>query len=567
MLDVLPDELFERIVSFLPNAQPISRLSQTSRNHHRQVQDHGWRAFARKRFPTFDVAVPSDWADVSRSFTTLLRDWDRRAFRARYLEPSLHYNNAADGGRLTRWRRPHGQTMGFRPAMDSHASHVEGRLRDCEHILVSSAGSELLLRRRGATRHSDGEWWSYRPPGSKEGRNDITTVNIVKSEPIKDQKRERVIAGTASGDLSCLELPRDSGDHLTVVARFETRTDKAVQSASLLEADDRSLLATHLSDNHITLFPVQLEDMKEPSMIKSADRLNITPDTSRACYVWSTEFISPTHLAVGVGPTSQPIKVYELTPSGISQQPLRSFSLGHSADDVVISSVFAFEPLAGRQLGGTKPGGHVFFSASMHGVRLHDMRSPRNVEQMYEDTTDDSGIYSLLSRGANRLIAGASREAQLKVFDLRMPHPAEYSYLSNGSHGGDACSALSPQGESWKVYLNPLDTSPFHRQHNGSRNWVYRSTRGSVYSLSSPSPWSPLIFAGVEHAVVELEFGSILESQRRGPKPRMQERFGEIDLPMYSMTKSVQSWEQMSVRDTCKSKERRAELDERWKRT
>ena len=57
---------------------------------------------------------------------------------------------------------------------------------------------------------------------------------------------------------------------------------------------------------------------------------------------------------------------------------------------------------------------------------------------------------------------------------------------------------------------------------------VRRKRDGPVYSLSSPSPCSPTVFAGVERDVLELDVVSVMD---RNPDPiyqDMRERIGNV---------------------------------------
>jgi hypothetical protein len=112
-----------------------------------------------------------------------------------------------------------------------------------------------------------------------------------------------------------------------------------------------------------------------------------------------------------------------------------------------------------------------------------------------------------------------------------------------------------------------------------------RSAEGSVYNLSSPSPTSPIIFAGVENAVVEFNFSSVLDKHpdpvflgssirvkgRRDNSPSyLQHKQDVLNLAMYSQgtdgsREGMKLRTQYSVQETLGQDVNPAGLDERWK--
>jgi hypothetical protein len=60
----------------------------------------------------------------------------------------------------------------------------------------------------------------------------------------------------------------------------------------------------------------------------------------------------------------------------------------------------------------------------------------------------------------------------------------------------------------WNLFLNPRNQI---QQNQRWQRAASRATESPVYSLSSPSPSSPSLFAGVENNIVELDFVSMLD--------------------------------------------------------
>lgn len=123
MLSELPYELLIQIVTHLPTAQSLLHLSLTCRRLREYVEREGYRVFVQSRFPSLDV--PPYWTDAAHALTTLSRAWDRKAFIARYIEPSATVVRLPKGRQgpdhERRWRY---QTMGYRPVIDSYEDWI-----------------------------------------------------------------------------------------------------------------------------------------------------------------------------------------------------------------------------------------------------------------------------------------------------------------------------------------------------------------------------------------------------------------------------------------------------------
>jgi hypothetical protein len=595
----LPTELLNHVVSHCA-VTSVGHLSRTSRSLHEFVEKEGWRTFTQTHFANSNTSIY--WRDAARSLTTLSRNWQRRAFLATYLEPSSDATALPSGQAIKKWRRPAGQTMGFQPAVDSYEHFIGNRWTDRRQVVAWSAGAEVCVRvkvRDASTEEAyrtaspqdkrdkfenNGtrvKWWTYKPLSSVEGRDDITSVRILKSDdqPSRNSidSSEQIIIGTANGDLQLVELPpaSDSG----VIKTYYVTNGVSVRSTSLstdvgTTLDQPQYLAANLSDSRIALYQVDPTQSK----VAPVSEINAIPQSRKGCRIWSTKFLDSKHLAVGLGPSVEPINIFDIRPEGIVEEPIRKIGLTGSADELEpgkASSIYPIEPLVNSN-GGRD--GNLFLSGGYDGiVRMHDMRSPSPFTAVYRDPTDDAAIYSLLSRGRDRVVAGASRHGLLKMFDLRMSGGSIYDYAGasdpNDSSIGD-----------WNIFINPRDRY-VNSTWRGPNSWMRRSAEGSVYNLSSPSPTSPFIFAGVENAVVEFNFSSVLDKHpdpiflgssakvkgRRDKTPSyLQHKRDILNLAMYSQgtdgsREGMKLRTQRSVEETLEQDISPVGLDERWK--
>lgn len=116
--------------------------------------------------------------------------------------------------------------------------------------------------------------------------------------------------------------------------------------------------------------------------------------------------------------------------------------------------------------------------------------------------------------GRERLLAGTATNSLLKVFDLRMMGGRVYSYINTDDQQSVSTPPLQRQKKfesetvnsiydgGWNLFACPRSRD-YYREH--------RNRRGGdspIYSLTSPSQYSPNIYAGVEDNVVLLNFTS-----------------------------------------------------------
>ncbi|KAK5130169.1 hypothetical protein LTR08_002423 [Meristemomyces frigidus] len=547
----LPPELLDHITAYIPTARSLTSLGATSRALHDYVQNDAWKTFNRTRFPSLHPLAPPSQHDAARTLTTLSRAWSRRAFVARYVEPGP-VRTYPGGGTLAQWKRPRGQTIGFTPQLDVYEEQGP-TWRDRSEVLAFSAGAGVCVRRtqRRGGGAEEVRWMTYRPLSAYEGRDDVTTLHLLPSGDPADG--QQLITGTANGDLRLVRLCEGgSGD--VPISYFVTNGQPVRSSSVLQRPGEQSLLVSNTGDSRISLYPVDAAQPKiAPSSVLDIRPPPRTGSQTQHQRLWSTQFLSPAHVIAGLGPSASPLHIYALTPTGLSPTPTRILTLQTPTTSPepkpFLTSVYPTCPLPPSNAASASIPGTVFLSGAWDGiVRLHDLRSPRDVEARYTDPTDDSAVYSLLVRGRETVLAGTAQHNLVKVFDLRLgakcydyleaapaaqPHD---SPLHTTNDGSSALASLSLSDDSpkprakrdWNLFLRPHninnnDNTNASAHSNSSRgrgrgggagnhsNWNRRAHDSSVYSLASPSPASPFVYAGVENAVLELGFTGVAD--------------------------------------------------------
>ena len=549
-LDKLPTELLLQIVAHIQTAQTLLRLALASKRLNELIQSDGFRVFVQNRFPS--IQTPPYWRDAAHALTTLSRNWDRKAFIAHNIEPPklqpLEEFRTQRGYRSQRRRQ---QTMGYQPVIASYEVWDGGKWCSRKEVVAWGAGAELILRSKRMGELAEREWHSsenqhrrsvfdqhhhmhdwtiYKMAGTTDGRDDITSVNLI---PSHNRDPEQMFVGRASGSLHQISLSiQDSTSAL--VGTYATQ-GRPVRSATI-SSDPQHLLAACLADNAIALYSTSAEG----SDIHPNDEVAAVPPGTPG-RTWSSKFLRNDRLAIGRGPSGQPILVYGIDQNGFSKGPLRRFEVDaddsdaggkHSiASSVANTSVYPITPIGPSSAAGGAEG-DIFLSGGYDGkVRLHDLRSPASSTAEFVDIIDNSAIYSLLAFGRERFVAGASKHKLLKVFDLRMSGGKAYHYINaipdaashtpNRPISSSKAQKVSYSNQPHRVgpkhprndyslFLEPLgERSVYHRRHA-------REDDSPVYSLSAPSPSSPNFYAGVENAVVQMDVVSTLD---RHPDP------------------------------------------------
>ncbi|KAF2178295.1 hypothetical protein K469DRAFT_742127 [Zopfia rhizophila CBS 207.26] len=557
MLSNLPNEILSLVSGYLDTPCDVRNLALTSRRLNEFTKLDGWKAYLHGRF---GILTFSDAQESAHGLTTLYRNWDRKAFVARYLAPS---ENATDltTWKRTRWRGPQGQTMGYQPHIDSY-EETHSNWSSRREVLAWSAGTQLVMRIKetGPKAREQWEefqeiklhpeeikdpeknersmgfvgrfdcyknlqsWYIHQLPHSVEGRDDITALKLLRPNQ-KEEGFESYAFGTASGRLQVrsinpIQQSRKGQDYET--------GGRSINSLSLSSSSSPHLVAT-LANSMVALYPV-LPNHPLNTIEPLCEVSPIVPG-AHGGRIWSCSFISNNCVAVGLGPSYEPIQIYDVTPAGFSERPTRKFCLdskfwlGQRDGEIMATqnrntSIYPIIPLPTGARGGTGDS-RVFLSGGYDGiVRLHDMRSPKGFETLFWDPTNDSSIYSLATQGLERVVAGTSMHSMLKVFDLRVPGSHHYHSIplpasASGPKAqppktkvkGTRTPAKSFVSSGWNLFLYPRN---IHGQ-NRVRTHRNRSEDSPIYSISIPSATSPSLYAGVEGAVVGLDFVSILD--------------------------------------------------------
>lgn len=577
----LPPELLDLIVAHLPTASALCNLGATSKSLSAFVDKDAWQTFNRSRFPSLLHHASSSHRETARSLTALSRAWDRRALVARHAEPRGSTRAYPGGQAVERWQRPRGQTIGFTPQLDIY-EEVGSWWRDRKETLAFSAGAEVCVRKKQRIDgKEDVRWITYRPLSAREGRDDVTALHLLRpKEGAEASPPQQLIAGTANGDLRLISLPGDgTSDGGGPIAYFTTQ-GHPVRSSSLLErGSEVSLLAAALGDSRIGVYAVDADPSKiEPSSAVEIPRPQSLPGhRTKHQRIWSTRFLSPHHVATGIGPSEEPIHIYSLTSSGLDPTASRKISLQNTSLDIsrldpaapthpnlkAKSSVYPICPLTDN----------VFLSGAYDSIiRLHDLRSPRDVEKIYSDPTDDSAIYSLLAHGHETLVAGTSRHSLLKIFDLRLGMK-NYSYLPTGP---------AEASKDWNLFLRDSSAAAAATNtRSGYRGSSRSSQESSVYTLAS-SPISPNIYAGLSSSVLSLSLTETLHPHpdpaffdpmhaepdtKRGRREEAQRDREVMDLAMYDQdAQQMKLWTQKPISEALRGERvTGGAWDERWR--
>lgn len=133
-------------------------------------------------------------------------------------------------------------------------------------------------------------------------------------------------------------------------------------------------------------------------------------------------------------------------------------------------------------------------------------------------------------------MAGASRHCAIKVFDLRLPGGKVYyaadldpCILNNKAPISSVTPfrAISPtccqyhRDARWNRHNYNLFLDLNQEGRHGRWSFALRRRmEGPIYALSSPSPCSPTVFAGVERDILQLDVVSVMD---RNPDPIYQD--------------------------------------------
>ena len=386
-LNNLPVEILNCTVSHLDIARDLYHLSQSCRRLHEYVESDGFRVFVKERFPSIPT-IPA-WKDAARHLTSVSRAWDRKAFVARRFE-----DPSTQG--IVKWRRrrrSRTQTVGYRPVIDSYCEQSGTNWSSRREVLIYGAGAKLFLRAKSSlneaasphsmrqivvsrdnktssralpTRFDDGtsvadaarllggdyhadrfeesfdgslgdHWLSYFEEDNIDGDGDITSVKILGSSQRVSSDTEVCVVGRANGQLKRLEIDLNEGRCLAL-NHYDT-TGQVLRSIDISNGPE-PLLAVSLSQNDIALYPSDSKD----SWISPLDTFSVAA-SDPGSVIHSTKFLNSSRLVAGIGHSQSPIRIYNVSPSGVEKVSLRSYAADGIPDsDYKISEGSEYKP-------------------------------------------------------------------------------------------------------------------------------------------------------------------------------------------------------------------------------
>ena len=336
-LEDLPPELLSQIVSQADNARSLRSLALCCTKLHNYIESDGYRAFIQSRYPC--IPTPPFWKDATHTLTTLSRAWDCKSFVAQCLRPTPE---RARPRPQNNGRRVRGQTMGYQPVIDSYECFTGSHWTSRREVLAWGAGAELVVRikwmgpeieeewqkvrRNGADikefdqHHHRSRWWRIREASHSDGRDDITAIKLLRDPQKPLSHYEYIVIGRASGELTMISIDPQVQDAWKMETRFLTNA-QSIRSASVSSAK-QPLLAACVSDQVVAIYPI----VTGHDSVSPLGRIQITTSES-SCRVWSTVFLRGDRLALGIGPSVEPIQVFEIRPDAISSEPIRRFTV------------------------------------------------------------------------------------------------------------------------------------------------------------------------------------------------------------------------------------------------
>ncbi|KAJ5328305.1 hypothetical protein N7452_008695 [Penicillium brevicompactum] len=498
----LPSEIIYHIAIHLPTAQALASLAQTCHQLHQVVTAENSRifqAFVQTRFPS--IPTNSYWKDAAQALSSRSRALDKNAIIGRFVVPPESATKIGSH-EVTRRDNP---TLGYRPAIDSYEIWNGQSWADRKEVLAWGAANQLVMRIKQTGTQPHEKWIQFNDIDHISSYDDICSVHLLSSEEQYQQHdTEHLIFGRVRGDIAQIAIS-PSKETYEYQRRFLThglRLDKTE-----ISNDTDRTLAAHFENGSIAFYDTATESADIEPFARYRPE-----GVSRNKY---SKLLSSSLVAVCTGEVHDTLSISKLTPDGVS--PYRTIAADAlDTDSTSLKSkvnISCIEPLNKHVLSGSP--GEVFLTAwDDYTVRLHDLRSPKPSEVAYKDVSDLNPIYSLHAFGHNHFLAGAGGEAIVKIFDLRMCNT--YNYLDaqtpkSRPHNPElkdqtakTTNRIAPRN-GFSLFLSNQPPPPFGQPPN-RRQW--EAYRGPIYTMSTPSPSSPTVYAGIVDGVVRLDFAS-----------------------------------------------------------
>lgn len=511
MLENLPVEVLQCIIGHLSTASSIANLALTSRKLHSTVSADDYaifRTFVQAQFPSIKAKPP--WRNAAIELTSRSRAWDRRALIARECRPP-DYGISHDHNQ--RNRNPN--NAAYVPVIDSYEN------TSSQQVLAWGAAGRVMVRIHD---RAGSKWaiWKYRDDDLAS--NDVLNLQLLRPHQREAEMSETAIVQRAETGVVKLDINPSTG-FCELQSTFNASAD--INCTDTSQAID-PLLAVCYSTS-MQIFRVR----DSPHRVDAAATVNFDHDFTHRHRYRCAKFLSDNKIALGVqfldGREQAPILVYDIGHQGSSidiNTSCKSYDVLPKVRTGRLSTI-VIAPL-GKTTGSD---GTLFLAGWTDGiVRLHDIRTPENVVMRYWDPVDDGQILSILPIGHEKFLASSHQNAVLKTFDMRMPRANSYSYLEHRAYSQTpsnvkATAPSSPPSRHQRDFNIFLGVHQHHRRtlwqplpivpRKQKDQNKFPRYQGPVYSLSAPSATSPTVFAGIQNAVLQLDFISTDDFRRK----------------------------------------------------
>lgn len=577
MIDQLPPEIVLHILSHIPTVTATLNLCSTNKKLW-EIYSNGRNAifntFVHRSFPSIHSTAP--WQEAASRLTSRSRAWDRNAFIARECAPPRDEDENAP--RNNRW-----QNFTYVPVIDSYETPSPAHGQGSKEVLAWGAAGRLRMR---TTQGKVVKWSSFKVPDDSIAHTDILNLRLLRPHQNRNTHGESIVIRRANGEIALLNSMPEK-DSFATASTYVSKRDTSIDCMAVSDAAEPTIVVCE--SKSIQLSPVHT-DKQENRMDKAVPLAEIsTVKQRKRC----AQFLTDDRIAIATqhleGLEQAPIEVFDISPAGLMSQPLVRLQ-----DLVTETSSLrgrkganALARVDSSSQSGNDPGNLLLSGWSDGIVRLHDLRRGSGPVRNYTDAVDDGQIFSILPIGQERFLAGSHQNACLKVFDMRMDARVyDYRHLEGTPRGatqlfettqGRQRSPIGHCGRDINVFLAltvhraSQPWQPLPGRHNNARLPRYR---GSIYSLSSPSPSSPTVYAGIQNHVIQLDFVSTDDCVlKRGRAHHVLDQRPILDLSCYERPrKGYESTDTVLLRKQAEWKqcwqsraEAEAGWDERWR--
>ena len=510
MLEDLPPDCLRLVVGHLPTASSVISLALASRELYSRISADDYailRDFVQNAFPSIRATPP--WRDAAISLTSRSRAWDRKAFIAREC-----WNTSADWKKLSSTSK-----HGFVPVIDSYESSSFDSGHPQKEVLAHSAAGRIMLRVNHGGSYS---WREVTFPDDHQAENDMLDLYLLRPNQ-HSVDGESIVFRRANGQVAKVESLTNSA-----VLSGHTIYDVSAPEVDCIAVSRAKMpTMTVCSSKTLRLYDISNSERTSTASFRLSDLDDAPPKARCAKYLFES--------LIALSRGNESIEIYDVnaTPLGGDLVPAHTISdyvkgnRGRRRANVMVPLENSGRSSSSLLLTGWTDGV----------VRLYDLKSPQRAVATFRDSVDDGQIMSLLPVGQEKFFAGSSQNACLKTYDLRLPGMRPYSHnntpsgsprpQSRSEHSGTPRPS-SPQlsGRDVNIFVAPrVNTRPrtwFPVSQSASRNERYR---GAIYSLSSPSPTSSTIYAGITDHVMQLDFVSTDDIYKDGTLP------SNLDIP------------------------------------